>query len=431
MTNEELAAALALGHEQTGVECKAAGPRWDSNLFAQVTRAALAMANRRDGGFIVIGIRDDDSSLAADPMSVDDLATWNHDEIADGFKAAADPGIAFTRMEREYQGHSVVVLQVRPFDTVPVVCTQTYQKTGVRGPGSFVLREGALYVRGRTKAESVEATPSDMRDILEFATQQRLRAFLATAQGAGVSLTQLAAASTRDAFDSEAQPRAHPLAARILDGTHWDVRIRPTLYEQTRIAFTSLPDVVARATVESRRGWTVPAINGGESLLGMHHIDRLVDRHGWLTWWRFCQSGQFIQCEQISGDTLYPMSAAAPDSPPRFLEVSEVLGTFTEAFELAARFAELEPGNDSFQVSVTARNITGFRLAATTGVGARGVNGYSTALSEIPFERTLARADLLSGARDHALEGARELLARFTYPTNASLLRSLQDALAR
>jgi hypothetical protein len=289
-----------------------------------------------------------------------------------------------------------------------------------------------LYVRGRTKAESVEATPSDMRDVLELATQQRLRAFLATAQGAGVSLTQLAEASTRDAFESEAQPPAHPLAARLLDGPHWDVRIRPMLYEQTRISsYTSLPDIVVRAVVEIRRGWTVPPINGGESLLGMHHIDRFVDRHGWLTWWRFCQSGQFIQCEQVSGDTLYPTSASVPGVPPRFLEVSEVVGTFTEAFELAARFAELEPGDDPFRVSVTARNVTGFRLAATTGVGARGLTGYSTSLQDIPFHLTLARADLLGGARNQALEGARELFARFKYPTNASLLRSLQDALAR
>ncbi len=89
----------------------------------------------------------------------------------------------------------------------------------------------------------------------------------------------------------------------------------------------------------------------------IHHIDRLVDRHGWLTWWRLCQSGQLIQCEQISGDTLYPTSTSVPDVPPRFLEVPQVISTFAEALELAARFTEREPGNDSFQVSVTARKI--------------------------------------------------------------------------
>ena len=63
MTDEEFAQLLALSHEISGVEFKGPGARSDRRLFARVVRAALGMANRRDGGTVVIGVEDTGSSL--------------------------------------------------------------------------------------------------------------------------------------------------------------------------------------------------------------------------------------------------------------------------------------------------------------------------------------------------------------------------------
>src|SRR5688500_11792494 len=56
MTDQEFAELLGLGYESRGVEFKPPGPRSDSYLLAAVARAALGMANLRDGGIIVIGV---------------------------------------------------------------------------------------------------------------------------------------------------------------------------------------------------------------------------------------------------------------------------------------------------------------------------------------------------------------------------------------
>lgn len=58
MTNQEFASYLALNHELQGVEFKGPGPRSDKQLFAKVVRAVLGIANRRDGGLLIIGVDD-------------------------------------------------------------------------------------------------------------------------------------------------------------------------------------------------------------------------------------------------------------------------------------------------------------------------------------------------------------------------------------
>ncbi len=50
MDDEEFAQRLALGHETRGTEFKGPGLQSDRRLVAQVVRAVLGMANRRDGG---------------------------------------------------------------------------------------------------------------------------------------------------------------------------------------------------------------------------------------------------------------------------------------------------------------------------------------------------------------------------------------------
>lgn len=56
MTTDELREIIDYGREQQHVEFKAASSRSDKPSFAKVTRAALALSNLRDGGYIVIGV---------------------------------------------------------------------------------------------------------------------------------------------------------------------------------------------------------------------------------------------------------------------------------------------------------------------------------------------------------------------------------------
>ena len=105
MTDDEFAEILALGHETRGVEFKPPGPLSDRALGARVVRAVLGMANRRDGGLVIIGVEDNDDEINAVGVGEADLVTWNYDDIADRLAVYADPSVNVERELKEYNGN--------------------------------------------------------------------------------------------------------------------------------------------------------------------------------------------------------------------------------------------------------------------------------------------------------------------------------------
>lgn len=180
MKEEAFEQLLALGHEQHGVEFKRGGPASDGHLFAVITRAALGMANRRDGGAIVVGVDDQEHTLTPVGLSLQDLATWTYDHVADKFAAYADPPFNFDVEHMQYDGKNFVVITVQEFDETPIVCKKNYERT---------LRNGACYVRPRRKPETTEVpSHADMRDLIDLAVEKRLRRVLHTVLAAGVGV---------------------------------------------------------------------------------------------------------------------------------------------------------------------------------------------------------------------------------------------------
>lgn len=197
MTDEEFAQIMSLAHEIRGVEFKGPGSSSDRRLFAQVVKAMLGMANRRDGGRVVIGVEDLGSVLNPIGLDTGQLATWNYDHVADRVAVYADPGVVFDLEIKEYNGRSYVVIQVEEFADVPVLCKRAYDD---------VLRDGACYVRPRRKPETTEIpTYADMRDLLDLATEKAVRRLLAQAQRAGLAVPPdvVTTATDQERFDQQ------------------------------------------------------------------------------------------------------------------------------------------------------------------------------------------------------------------------------------
>lgn len=177
MTEEEFAALLAPGHELTGIEFKGPGSAKDKHLFARVAKAVLGMANRLDGGRVVIGVGDDGGVLTPAGLSDSDRDTWKYDDVAAKLAEYADPSVKFELEFQHLDGKYYVVLRVSEFDDIPVLCKKPYP---------HVLRQGACYVRPRRKPETTEVpTQEDMRDLLDLAAVKRLRKYLEQVSQAG------------------------------------------------------------------------------------------------------------------------------------------------------------------------------------------------------------------------------------------------------
>lgn len=197
MTPEEFAQLLDLGHETQGIEFKGPFARADKDQFVEVVRAVLGMANRRDGGLVVIGIDEHDEGtgsgkkLLAVGLSTTDREGWDQDAVLSSVNSYADPFVELEVELIEHDGKHFVVLRVREFDEFPVLCTKPYAKQ--KGNRSdVVLREGACYVRRRGRIETTEL-PShvEMRELLDLATEKGIRRFLTQVHRAGLDIAGL------------------------------------------------------------------------------------------------------------------------------------------------------------------------------------------------------------------------------------------------
>lgn len=206
LTTEEVEAALSSGYELQGFELKGPGSRTDAHLFAKVTRAALSMGNLRDGGHIVIGVQHGDPATMLPGLVDDDLNSWlAYDDVARKLAERADPPLRFDVARRVLSsGANVAVIQVFEFSDTPHLCAKDYQDVPHKRP---LLRKGALYVRPRKVPETSEvASLVEMRDIIDLATEKALRAYVETAERAGISLST-SAHEAQTASDNERYER--------------------------------------------------------------------------------------------------------------------------------------------------------------------------------------------------------------------------------
>src|SRR3990172_6489156 len=121
MNNEQLQELISLGHEQLGVEFKGHGSRRDRAFFALIALAMLGMANRRDGGDIIVGVQEDKGkTLIPEGLSAEEIGTWTYDDLADSMAEYADPSISFELNQVELDGKKLVIIKVNEFEDIPV-----------------------------------------------------------------------------------------------------------------------------------------------------------------------------------------------------------------------------------------------------------------------------------------------------------------------
>jgi predicted HTH transcriptional regulator len=183
LTAREISELLASGYELRAVELKGPGARTEQQLLMKVIRASLSMGNLRDGGYVIVGIDDNDPAALQPGLNATDLKSWlAYDDLARKMNEYADPPLRFDVAEVQLRPEvAVAVIRVYEFADIPHLCAKDY-------PG--VLRKGALYVRPRKVPETSEVASSvEMRDVLHLATEKALRAYVETAVRAGVSLS--------------------------------------------------------------------------------------------------------------------------------------------------------------------------------------------------------------------------------------------------
>ncbi|MFL0711911.1 MAG: helix-turn-helix domain-containing protein [Microcella pacifica] len=282
LSDDEIAALLALNHEIRVAEFKSAGSPANGAFLARVARACLAMANQRNGGHVLIGVDDSDPISGPSGVSDEDVASWlDFDTVSERINRYADPPLTLEVAVRIHpSGSKLVVIEVAEFGDSPVLCKRAFDG---------VLNLGQLYTRSIAKPESSQYhSQAELREVIDIAVEKGLRNFVARARNAGIALGAGDAEMYADRF---ASLFVDPDVQAIQAGMYFEMRLRPIPFEPTRIAFEDLPSTIQSVQIR-RPGVTFPSV--GYDFENSQHAITWRRPGGPHTVWRFDESGAFV-----------------------------------------------------------------------------------------------------------------------------------------
>jgi predicted HTH transcriptional regulator len=201
MTDADLFELIRSG-ERPGVEFKNARARQDKS-FVEVARAVLGMANRRNGGTVLIGVEDNGNATG---LSTDQAASWaTSDHVRQAMAGFADPyvylDVSLVKVDAELlKGRIFAAIAVHEFDEVPVLCA----RDGKDAKGNVVLAKGALYIRtNHMPATTQVADHAQFREVLDIAIDKGVRNFLKRAAATGLGVTGQAPPTDDDRYAAQ------------------------------------------------------------------------------------------------------------------------------------------------------------------------------------------------------------------------------------
>ena len=148
---------------------------------AKLAKEIMALSNIRDGGVIVIGVRNDGTPVG---IAEDEASQFTHDVVAAAVADYAAPYVELV-VTAGYDGSTspkyFAVIQVKEFAEMPVLCKRDFPS---------VVRQGAIYTRSRRIHEATEVrNEAEMRELLEMAVDKGIRSFYRRLQVAGIQPT--------------------------------------------------------------------------------------------------------------------------------------------------------------------------------------------------------------------------------------------------
>jgi len=173
---------------------------WDGEIRAKITKSIMALANLKDGGWIVIGKEEQpDRSFLPAGMTQEDFDSFDSDEMKAFVYGRAEPPVTFRVYKIKHEEKIFVLIQVMEFDEIPIICKKSY---------GDIIHAGNIYVRSKSKPESIPIpSQSEMREIIENATDKGVKKFVQRGQRTGIWVPP-PAVPTQDDEEEFAKQRA-------------------------------------------------------------------------------------------------------------------------------------------------------------------------------------------------------------------------------
>lgn len=258
MTEDDIRQLIGRKSESANLDYKE-GFAWSQanrDLKYELIRDLMAMANTKDGGTVVFGVRDSDFEFVG--VADDIYHSIDPNNVIQMLHAHSSPKANCSVIKREIDGRKLVILQVPEFTDTPIICTDTIKGSDQ----SIILRKGAIYIR--TSAAQTTEIPSadEMRELLGRAMTRKGDEFLRTIERLITGKPLAPSPSSRELYQPEiAQANEfldEHLGQDLRNYGHFEVLAFPTEYQATRLgSIPELRNLIQKAEV-SLRGWNFP-----------------------------------------------------------------------------------------------------------------------------------------------------------------------------
>ncbi len=370
---------------------------------AKIIRHCLALANTK-GGYVVIGVGEDASGHPSDYQGLTERQAHSFDPSTVGpfMNRYVEPPIDFTIERPVIDGRRYAIFVVRPFKTLPHVCT-----SNVDGE----LQTGVFYIRTSDASSRPAFRAIEMQSLIQRALRNQREALGRMLRGilyenrstvGGDDMTEFADAAAHAAIFFKR--RKNPPSDRS-----WllaELSVAPPEYHPEHFTLSELRRAAAEA-------WTLLAsscfIEPGElekSYLTNVSLRSLPENR--LKMWQLFKSGQFH----------YIAYWPAPD---RKLSFDTLVTNLAEATcFLGKLYSNLGFAEELLTIKLELSGTENFEL-----IHPGESSGSRCRIPEIEVEIRRSAADLVSGCDQHAARLIREVSERFNLPDHD--LRNLPD----
>ena len=387
------------GVESDELDYKAA-MNWNTMSRAakgKILRHLTAFANTR-GGHLVIGVQENDSGVPEilSGVSEEAAASFDPTPVGNFINAHIEPPLDFTIDRPLVNGKRFVIFTVRPFTTLPHICSK-----GVENE----LQEGVFYIRTREASSRPARRALELQDILRRCMRNEREQLGRVLRGILYE--------TRNLPENDVPGRFNDLA---VDAERYFRRRKPECAGAVIFKFAIVPEKGVLPSAPERQAAALAA-----SPFIRHNAVFFDEKE--------CQSGK------NAPNSLRMLAAKRPamwqffDSgllvafcavPPEELTLELLSRYFAEATAFAGNLAvELCAGDELLTLKA---GIAG----NTPPVIKCADKQYMAAAAEISAEITRSAADLISGRENHAVRLIRRLGENFMLPDN--LLDQMEPA---
>ena len=219
------------------------------------------------------------------------------------------------------------------------------------------------------------------------------------------------------------------LLDKINSRGYWRVVIRPTEYREENISLGEIRKTLD-STVLHLRGWDYPHIDRSNTTNGQNYVQSYADFLGNIEFWRFYQSGQFINRFAMREDWHEVSSIFGTGKPLPFksLDIIETLYNVTEIVEFATRLAVKGIYGKNIKIEISLCD-TNDRALASIYSHRWLSRDYVCKIPEIKWEKLILTEELISNSAEISMNATLYIFERFNWNTSADIFKDDQQKL--